>query len=47
MQINEQQKDWLIKELETMLDEQISGKCIRSQFSILTIQNLLAKLKEE
>lgn len=46
MQISNQEAQWLIEELGIMIDESLSGKCPRSQFSINTMRSLLAKLNE-
>lgn len=43
IKLNSQEVEWLITELDIMLNEEIP----RSQFSINTMRSLLAKLKEE
>lgn len=45
--LNDQQTDWLKKELEIMIEEVESNKEPRSQFSIITIHALLGKLNED
>ena len=45
IELNNQTVEWLEKELETMIDEALDGTCVRSQYSIVTMRALLAKLK--
>ena len=46
MELSSQEITWLIEELNIMIDESLSGKCPRSQFSVNTMRSLLAKLKQ-
>lgn len=47
MNISNQEKEWLIEELNIMIDEHLNGKCLRSQFSVNTMRSLLAQLQED
>ena len=45
IELNNQTVEWLEKELEIVIDEALDGTCVRSQYSIVTMRSLLAKLK--
>lgn len=46
MNFTEQERDWLIKELEIMLEESEEGKKYISQFSKIMMRSILGKLHE-